>query len=76
MKCCKNCLFKQITEEVNKRNGDALMRCRRYPPQTTTTDDSVFTEFPTVAEFEWCGEWRPDGDVKSEWDLNEDRYEL
>ena len=61
MKSCRNCGHKHETWELDERDGEHLMRCRRFPPQVTTTDEAVYSEFPTVTERDLCGEWIEEG---------------
>lgn len=54
VKNCKSCRFSHAPESVAE-----LRQCRRYAPRP----ESQFVEWPTVEDFEWCGEWEQKQDT-------------
>jgi len=46
---CGNCLF---------FNENPYRRCLRFPPQRYDEFMAHGFTFPTVAYYEWCGEWK------------------
>lgn len=58
--CCKRCLFSAV-DPAWSAAGERLL-CRRYPPKLivrqTLGAESQGSRFVSVAEDDWCGEYR------------------
>ncbi|MDY3129912.1 MAG: hypothetical protein SOW20_07825 [Berryella intestinalis] len=56
---CMTCAYSEPPKEGSICGSDVAGICRRNPPVVAYGgDDRFYTEWPTVEEFDWCGEWR------------------
>lgn len=59
---CGTCAF-WLADNAKAEHSDGS--CRRYPPHRIVLpiigarDYNVSTQFPRLADDQWCGEWRP-----------------
>ena len=61
--CCGSCRYGVPTAS---RGYGHIVRCHRYPPQTSLEDALAGWNFPLVKWYEWCGEWKPKGDKQDD----------
>ena len=53
VECCGKCRFGYMP---NNFEGDITVQCRRRSP---VFSPNMMDKFPTMCDFEWCGEFQP-----------------
>jgi len=67
--CCRACAF-SVDTTFDDADGNHAHECHRMPPSIPAIDrDSANTirwDFPIVWDTDWCGEFKPKNDPKTQ----------